>query len=83
MQFLTIAGIINVILNVITVVNFKLGVAGVAIATSVSQYVSAIFVVISLVKTEAACISTSGTCVYTGIKCWRYLKSACRRGCKA
>lgn len=53
MQFLTIAGIINVILNVITVVNFKLGVAGVAIATSVSQYISAIFVVLSLVKTES------------------------------
>ena len=52
MQFLTIAGIINVILNVITVVNFKLGVAGVAIATSVSQYISAIFVVLSLVSTE-------------------------------
>ena len=53
MQFLTIAGIINVILNVITVVNFKLGVAGVAIATSVSQYISAIFVVLSLVRTES------------------------------
>lgn len=53
MQFLTIAGIINVILNVITVLYFNLGVAGVAIATSVSQYVSAIFVVLSLVKTES------------------------------
>lgn len=53
MQFLTIAGIINVILNVITVVNFKLGVAGVAIATSVSQYISAIFVVLSLVRPES------------------------------
>ena len=53
MQFLTIAGIINVILNVITVLYFNLGVAGVAIATSVSQYISAIFVVISLVKTES------------------------------
>ena len=53
MQFLTIAGIINVILNVITVLYFNLGVAGVAIATSVSQYVSAIFVVLSLVRTES------------------------------
>ena len=53
MKFLTIAGIINVILNLITVVGFKMGVAGVAIATAVSQYVSAAFVVMSLVTTES------------------------------
>ena len=53
MKFLTIAGIINVILNLITVVGFKMGVAGVAIATAVSQYVSAAFIVMSLVTTES------------------------------
>lgn len=53
MRFLTIAGIINVILNLITVVGFKMGVAGVAIATAVSQYVSAAFVVMSLITTES------------------------------
>ena len=53
MRFLTIAGIINVILNLITVICFKMGVAGVAIATAVSQYVSAAFVVMSLITTES------------------------------
>ncbi|MBQ7092368.1 MAG: MATE family efflux transporter, partial [Clostridia bacterium] len=53
MKFLTIAGIINIILNLITVIYFKMGVAGVAIATAVSQYVSAAFIVMSLVTTES------------------------------
>lgn len=53
MRYLTIAGIVNVILNLITVVGFKMGVAGVAIATAVSQYVSAAFIVMSLITTES------------------------------
>lgn len=53
MRFLTIAGIINVILNLITVVGFKMGVAGVGIATAVSQYISAAFIVMSLITTES------------------------------
>jgi len=50
--FLTLAGVINVVLNLITVIAFKMGVAGVAIATSVSQYVSAALVLLSLVRSE-------------------------------
>ena len=38
--FLTVAGIINVILNLILVIIFNLGVAGVAIATVTSNYIS-------------------------------------------
>ncbi len=38
--FLSIAGVVNVILNVIMVVFFNMGVAGVAIATVVSNYIS-------------------------------------------
>jgi len=52
LKFLSIAGIINVALNLVTVVGFRMGVAGVGIATAVSQYVSAAFVVLSLIKTE-------------------------------
>lgn len=48
--FLTIAGIMNVIVNVILVVCFHMGVAGVAYATITSQAVSAILVVITLIK---------------------------------
>ncbi len=53
--FLTIAGVINVALNVIFVTVFDLNVAGVALATTISQAVSAILVVIALVKRNDAC----------------------------
>ena len=49
LYFLTAAGVLNVILNLIFVVVFKLDVAGVAIATSVSQAVSAVLVLLALI----------------------------------
>lgn len=52
LYFLGIAGIVNVILNLILVIVFHLGVAGVAIATTVSQYISAALVVLSLMESE-------------------------------
>lgn len=48
LYFLTIAGIINVILNLVFVVVFHLSVAGVALATILSQAVSALLVTHSL-----------------------------------
>lgn len=48
-------GLINVILNVILVVEFHFNVAGVAIATIVAQYISAILIVIRLTHIENAC----------------------------
>lgn len=53
--FLMIAGIVNVALNLVTVIGFHMGVAGVAIATAASQVVSAALVVRSLMKREDAC----------------------------
>ena len=53
--FLTIAGIINVVLNVIFVTAFHLNVAGVALATTISQGVSAILVMVALMKRDDAC----------------------------
>lgn len=47
---LIISGIINTILNVILVVFFNLGVTGVAIATSFSNFVSCIVVIILLMR---------------------------------
>lgn len=52
LYFLGIAGIVNVILNLLLVIVFKLGVAGVAIATTVSQYISAALVTLSLMQSE-------------------------------
>ena len=53
--FLTIAGVINVVLNVIFVTMFNLNVAGVALATTISQGVSATLVVLAIVKRSDAC----------------------------
>lgn len=51
--FLSIAGVVNVIFNLFFVICFKMSVAGVAIATVISQFMSAILVVICLMKEES------------------------------
>lgn len=55
LRFLTIAGITNVILNLLLVVVFHLDVAGVAIATAISQYLSAFLVVRCLIRADTSC----------------------------
>lgn len=50
LYFLFVAGIVNVILNLIFVIAFHMDVAGVALATIISQYISAILVVRCLMK---------------------------------
>lgn len=55
LYFLTAAGIVNVILNLIFVIVFNLNVAGVAIATTVSQIISAILIIWALMKRTDAC----------------------------
>ena len=53
--YLTVAGIVNVALNLIFVIVAKLDVEGVAIATIVSQYISCILLVITLMKEDGYC----------------------------
>ena len=53
--FLTVAGVVNVILNVIFVVFFHMTVDGVALATTISQGISAVLVVIALMRRTDAC----------------------------
>lgn len=48
--FLTAAGIINVLLNLLFVIVFKLDVLGVAICTTVSQFLSAVMIMIYICK---------------------------------
>lgn len=45
MYYLTLAGVVNVVLNLIFVISFHWDVAGVAIATAISKWVSALLVV--------------------------------------
>ena len=54
LRYLTIAGMINVVLNLVFVIVFKIGVAGVALATTISQFYTAICVIRCLVKTDAS-----------------------------
>ena len=54
LYYLTLAGVINVALNVVFVTQFNMDVAGVALATVLSQVVSAGLVVRSLIKSEGA-----------------------------
>ncbi len=53
--YLTIAGIANVILNVVFVTLFDMNVAGVALATSISQAIAAVLVVLALMSRDDAC----------------------------
>lgn len=48
--YLTISGVLNVILNVIFVTVFDMNVAGVALATTISQALSAVLVIFSLMS---------------------------------
>lgn len=52
LYYLSLAGVVNVVFNLFLVVVCHMGVAGVAIATITSQYISAILVVLSLLHTD-------------------------------
>lgn len=50
--FLSIAGVLNVILNLSFVVGLKMGVEGVAIASVISQYISAILIIVTMIMAK-------------------------------
>ena len=53
--FLSFAGVVNVVLNVIFVTVFHMNVAGVALATTIAQGISAVLTVRALMKRTDAC----------------------------
>ena len=55
MIFLSLAGVVNVVLNVIFVTILHMNVAGVALATTISQGISAVLVVIVLMRRTDSC----------------------------
>lgn len=55
LYFLATAGVLNVLLNLLFVIGFKMDVDGVALATTLSQTVSAVLVVSALMHREDAC----------------------------
>ena len=54
LYFLTISGVVNVLLNLLFVVGFKMSVGGVATATIISQYISMILIVRCLMVSNGA-----------------------------
>ncbi len=52
LYYLMIAGVVNVVLNLIFVIVFSMGVAGVATATVISQAISALLVIRCLIRTD-------------------------------
>lgn len=55
LYFLFASGVLNIILNLITVILFHLDVAGVAIATVISQYLSAFLILWCMCRSEGVC----------------------------
>ena len=55
LYILTSTGIVNIALNLILVIKFHMDVAGVAIATITAQYISAVLIVIRLLKLDGGC----------------------------
>lgn len=53
--YLTLAGVVNVLLNLFFVIVLHMNVAGVALATTISQGISAVLVVIALMRRTDAC----------------------------
>ncbi len=52
LYFLTVSGIVNVLLNLLFVIVFHMGVAGVALATIISQVISSVLVVLCLIHSD-------------------------------
>lgn len=77
--YLSIAGVVNVVLNVIFVTLFHMNVAGVALATTISQAISAVLVVVALMKRTDACRLSLGKMRFYG----RELKKLIRIGLPA
>jgi len=55
MYYLMFSGVVNVTLNLILVIGFHLDTAGVAIATTVSQYISALLILYAIRKNDGMC----------------------------
>lgn len=55
LYFLMAACLVNIILDIILVLGFQLGVFGVAVATVLSQVVSAVLVILTLLRSHTSC----------------------------
>lgn len=54
LYFLFVSGVVNVLFNLFFVIVLQMGVAGVALATIISQVISAVLIILSLMKSDGA-----------------------------
>ena len=81
---LAVSGLVNVGLNLVFVIGFHMSVAGVALATIISQAVSAAMVVSLLVKEQGALhLDSAPSGAAPGNSASESCASDCRRACKA
>lgn len=83
LYYLTISGLVNVVLNLLLVIVFHLDVAGVAIATVASQVVSMVLVLACLIRTHSMIHLDMRECRIDGRSLRKSSGSGCRRGCRA
>lgn len=72
--YLTVSGAVNVVLNLVFVIAFGMGVAGVAWATVISQVISAVLVIICLIKFNGPCRLVLKNIRIHGDKLWQIVK---------
>ncbi len=53
--FLSVAGVVNVLFNLLTVIVFRWGALGVGVATAASQWVSCVLIVFYMMKMDGVC----------------------------
>ena len=54
LTYLTVSGVVNVALNLLFVIVFHMGVSGVALATIIAQIISAVLVMLCLIRSDGA-----------------------------
>ena len=64
--YMTVAGVVNVVLNVLLVAVFRLGVAGVAVATVASEVLSCLLTLRCLLRYEGSCRLPRGRLHFSG-----------------
>ena len=74
LTYLTISGVVNVALNLVFVIVFRMGVSGVALATIISQAISAALVTLCLIRTEGPIHLDPRKVRLDGKKVWQIAK---------
>lgn len=83
LYYLTAAGVVNVILNLIFVIGLKLSVAGVALATVISQCVSVSLLLRCMCRMEGSCRLEPGKLGINKEKAWLLLRHGLPAGLQA